>query len=422
MTQELVFADLAVIFPIEEECYVYYKMPKDIPDYKYRIEYIVIDDKKIKLELLQVIDGYHKYKFRGFDKLRNEENNYKISEVGFYNDANKNDSPTFNIAKNITIMFDEENFFFEQENEYAITLMGQCFESIYQFNKENNVFVDLWGKAVGNTALLDEDKRSFFYYAFNCYDTERDIYFEPEDILQLKVSYDRLSYEYRGKDKEEAGNLEPISKNIEEIITPDEYKVAGGDEKRSNKKLYVYNTINKLSEADLSKDVGTTDASVLKQAAKQYDWAVQFGAKEGYPYKSTEAGILWNHQYDINYTCMENLKALHIIYRYEGRKVSTGTNSLLYEETIVVSEPKKTSDREDEIEWNLEKIWKMNNDLSLVGKITETMKLYARPIVPYLFVILIIMLIRNMCKSKLIRTVGKYIGNKIVNVIKKKEN
>ena len=420
VTRELVFADLAVMFPVEDVCYVYYKMPVDMSDYEYRIRDIVVDGQKLELELIQILDGYHKYKFTGFEKIKNEENYYKITEVNFYNRAYENDAPTFNITKNVTIALDEEKFFFEQENEYAITLMGENFESIYQFNKENNLFVDLWGKAVGNTELLDEDERSFFYFAFNCYDTEHDIYFKPDDILQLKVEYERLTYEYQGKEKEEAENLSPNRKHVEQIIKPDERKVAGGDEKRSNKKLYIYNTINKLSEADLSKDVSSTNATVLNQAAKQYDWAVQFGAEEGYPYKNTEAGILWKHQYDINYTEIEDLEAIHIVYRHEGRKVSTGTNSLVYKETITVPELVKLSNKAEEFVWNFERIWQSEN-FSFMEKIVKTVELYTEIIIPFVLVILLIILIRNIRKSRLIKAVGKYIGNKIIKAIEDKE-
>ena len=302
--------------------------------------------------------------------------------------------------------------------------MGQPFESIYQFNKDNNVLVDLWGKAVGDVELLDEDKRSFFYFAFNCYDTERDIYFEPDDILQLDVKYNRFTYEYQGK--EETENINPDSKEVEQRIEPDERKIAGGDEKRSNKKLYIYNTINRLSEADLSKDVSSTNAAVLRQAAKKYDWAVQFGAEEGYPYKNTEAGILWNHQYDINYTEIEDFNAIHIVYRYEGRRVSTGTNSLIYEETIVVSEPtddkrNREEKKKDENNWALVKLLE-DEDLSFLKKNIEIIKLYAKPVLPFVLTILVIMLIRNMCKSKLVRTIGKHLGNKIIKKIEERED
>ena len=116
VTQELVFADLAVMFPVEDTCYVYYKMPIDISDYKYRIKDIVVDGQEVEFELLQITEGYHKYKFTGFEKLRNDENYYRITEVNYYNEVYENDTPTYNIAKNVTIAFDEEKFFFEQEN------------------------------------------------------------------------------------------------------------------------------------------------------------------------------------------------------------------------------------------------------------------------------------------------------------------
>lgn len=256
----------------------------------------------------------------------------------------------------------------------------------------------------------------FFYFAFKCYDTERDIHFIPEDILQLDVEFNRLTYEYQGKKEDEVENLSPTIKKINQTIKGEERAVTGANEDRSNKCLYEYKTINKLSEADLSKNVGKSNALVLNQAAKQYDWAVQFGASEGYPYKSNEAGILWNHQYDINYTKVEDFKSIHIVYRYEGKKVSTGTNSLIQEADTTVSEKIKNPSESDKIDYDLNVIWQ-NDDLNFLEKIMYSYNTMIKPFLPQIVVVLLFISVMKFTKSRYFPLLNKYIEQKVKDKI-----
>ena len=421
-SEELALSDLVVMFPTDTECYLYFAMPVDSQLNAYRVNEITIDGQVYPLALTEVDGYYQKYKLSGFQK--NDSNEYKVTKLTFYNEKRENDTQTYNMSQNIMVLLDEENFIFNQEHEYSITLAGQCFESIYQFNKDNNKLVDLWANVIGNVEALDADKRSFFYFAFKCYDVERDIYFVPDDILKLEVEYDRLSYEYQGKEQESAENIIPTEKTIRDTIKPDEVKVVAADEKKSNKRLYKYNTINKLSEADFSKNVDSSNAAVLKQAAKEYDWAVQFGAKEGYPYKNTEAGILWGRQYDISYTKIKNFNTIHIVYRYEGKKVKTGTNSLIKDDTVDVPEKHRPPTDAEEFITLLITPW-VNPNISLSEKIIQTIQTIIKPILLIAIFIIIIRTILKLRKSSVLQKVGKYakkrIEEKLDEVIDEKE-
>lgn len=416
---DLALSDLVIMFPTQDVCYFYFSMPSDQDLYAYRVKNIAINEAIYDLELVEVDGYYHKYKLEGYSELKTENNLYQITEINYYNEKDSSDNQRYYINQNITTVFDDEKFFFEQEHIYNVTLQGQCFESIYQFNEENNLIVDLWSKVVGDIERLDEDRRSFFYFAFKCYDTEKDIHFLPEDILQLDVEYERLTYEYKGKDSGDAENINPVSKKIVQTIEPETRHIVGSDEKRSNKCEYVYDTINKLSEADLSKNVGKSNAAVLNQAAKQYDWAVQYGAEEGYPHKSNEAGLLVR-EYDINYTQIKDFEAIHIVYRYEGKKVSTGTNSLIKEVTTEVEErnPGKPS-KIQETKYEFRVIWQ-DETIGLVEKVIKSVNELLKPVIPVAIIVAIILIIRRFNRSRFSPLTKKYIEKVIKDKIDEK--
>lgn len=137
--EDLALSDLVVMFPADDDCYVYFCMPDDSENYVYRVNSITINEKEYVLGLLQVDGCYQKYKLSGFEEIKNDSYEYEITEVDFYNEKSENDIQTYNMSQTVTIMLDDEKFLFDQEYKYSITLDGQCFESIYQFNKDNNI-------------------------------------------------------------------------------------------------------------------------------------------------------------------------------------------------------------------------------------------------------------------------------------------
>lgn len=373
---ELALTDIKCAFPDENLTYFYFNMPCDTEQAAYRVDSIVIDGYSYAAKELVVRDYYQKY---AIENLREStEGVYEISKVKFSNLKNPDDTQTMNLARNITMGIGDSGFVFTQEYLYSILLQGQCFESVYQFNKENNVLVDLWAHVIGDLDLLDGDKRSFFYFAFNCYDTERGVHFTPQDILQLDVEFTRMSYQYEGKDAEQAKNIQPVSDVVQDTISPDVVKkVTAADEKRSNERLYVYHRINRLSEADLTKNVSDSNALVLAEAARQYDWAVQFGDQQGYPYKITDVKSLTGHKYDISYTRVKDFKTIHIVYRQNGRTISTKTESLVKDTTEQTVELVRKPTPSEKLEYEKEKI-RQDKSNNVFGKAISYLSLYAQ--------------------------------------------
>lgn len=367
---DLALSDLCAIFPDEEQYYLYFKMPEDTEYSAYRVDTMCVNDWEYTLQRLEVDGSYQKYAVEGWHLA--EDDVYEISEIHFYNEKDPDDKQTYNMSQECIVYINDEQYYFQQEYRYHITLAGTLFESVYQFNKDKNVFQDLWNNAIAKPSGLDEDDRSFFYFAFNCYDVDRNIHFVPDDILRLEVAYNQLTYAYEGKDKDQKENIKPEVKEISEVIEPDEVEVFS-DGKYSNKKIYKYHTINRLDDATLDRNKDAENAKTLEYAARSYDWAVQFGNSSGYPNRNIEAGW-FGKTYDILYTQIEDFKTIHIVYRYGGKVFDLNTNSLIAEVPVTVPEdvdkPTKPEKEEHRIKVILE-----DKDKTLFEKIVEIYRL-----------------------------------------------
>lgn len=365
---ELALSEVSALFPGEEKGYIYFLLPADSEYEKYRIESVVINNTVYQTSLLDIEGRYQKYSIPNFVESSNEE--YLITQMEIMNEDDQEDRHTYKMSEIVTMSMDEETYYLQIDHEYTITLDGQNFESIYQFNKKNNCIVDMWSRVVADMEQLDVDQRSFFYFAFNCYDLNRKIKFVPEDILKLEVEFNRLTYEYQGENKDEANNITPNTKKVTDIIEPDNVKVIAADKKRSNKRLYEYETINRLDEADMSANSNNANAKVLKQAAEKYDWAVQFGSDNGYPYKHNEAGAAFWKEYDIEYTKIEDFRAISIVYRYEGKIITADTNTLIESKTTTVEEAFRNPTDEEKKENDIVDVV-VNPEKSILEKIFD---------------------------------------------------
>lgn len=330
----LALSDLCAIFPDEELYYLYFRIPEDNEYSAYRIDTMRINDWEYSLRLLEIVGSYQKYAIEDWHLA--DDDTYEISEIHFYNEKNSDDKQTYNMSQECIVYINDEQYYFQQEYRYHITLAGTLFESVYQFNKDKNAFQDLWNNVIANPSGLDEDDRSFFYFAFNCYDVDRNIHFVPDDIMQLEVIYNQLTYAYEGKDKNWEKSIKPESKEISEVIKPDNVQVTS-DGKYSNKKIYEYDTINRLDDATLNRNRKAENAKTLEYAARTYDWAIQFGNSAGYPNRKLEAGLI-GKTYDVLYTQIEDFKAIHIVYRYGGKVFDLDTNSLIADAPVSVTE------------------------------------------------------------------------------------
>jgi len=316
-------------------------MPKDTEETEYRIQNIKINDISYTPQLSQIEEYYQKYVLYNFSESL--EGKYEITEISYTNQFDLTDSHTHYQKQVCYMTIKDDIYSFRIEYENRVAIEGKLFECIYQFNKENGTFMNLWYKATGNYEKLDEDKRSFFYFAFNCYDKEREIKFTPEDILQVDVEYDELHYSYTGKEKDKVADIEPkITADINESITPSNETVTAKESKRSNGFYYQYETINRLSEVDFEQNISEDLSGVLQHAANSYDWAISVGNKQGYRYALNNT---WFSR-DYEYTKIREFKTIHITYIFEGVTYSVDTDSLMGNKVTTLPEvvPESKSD------------------------------------------------------------------------------
>lgn len=312
--------------------YLYLNMPKDTEQEAYRVKQMRMNDIVYIPELIEVDGYYQKYVLYNCDI--SPDRKYEITEIEYGNEFDLTDR-YLHYQNQICYMETEEDAFrFRVEYQNQVILQGKLFECIYQFNKENGTFRDLWYKVTDNYEKLDEDKRSFFYFAFNCFDKEREISFTPEDILQVDVEYDELHYAYQGKEKDGIYEIEPEVTHQEEAITPDEVAVTAKESKRSNGFFYRYQTINRLADADLTQNISEERDAVLQMAAETYDWAILFGKKDGYRYAMNDTWF--SHDYE--YTGIEEFRTIRVTYTLEGHTYTVNTDSLIGEKIVTLPE------------------------------------------------------------------------------------
>ena len=127
----------------------------------------------------------------------------------------------------------------------------------------------------------------------------------------------------------------------------------------------------------MTKNVSDSNALVLAEAARQYDWAVQFGSQQGYPYKTTDVKSLTGHKYDISYTRVKDFKTIHIVYRQNGRTISTKTESLVKDTTEQTVELVRKPTHSEKLEYEKEKI-RQDKSKNVFGKAISYLSLYAQ--------------------------------------------
>lgn len=363
--EDILRSDLISMICLDTSLYMYWAMPEDTD---YQVNYIVVNDKKYEngMRVLDTNGNYRKYVFLDFDKA--PDNQYEITEVGFQNPEGK--KIKYEIKINCKMGDDNGQYFFEQEMENNIVLVGMLLESIYQFNNEKGTFRDAWNNFWENIDGKDGDQRSFYYFAFNCFDREIGHYFTPDKITKIVINYTINQYKFKGK-KEDYVKSELTRKEQKiQVVTPETIHVEAKDEHKSNHHPYEYNTIYKLIEADIKADSSSDDNN--KEAANRntlltaqqagFEWVVHFGDTQGYRYSYN----FTDNKGDVDFTKVEDFAAISMSYIYKGESYSAATDTLVDMEVITKREKdhteKLSKQIKDSISFAAESLGKMLAD------------------------------------------------------------
>lgn len=409
---DLLRSELISMIYLDTTLYLYMAMPQETDD---QVNYIIINGHKYEndMRLLNMDNNYRKYAFSDF--LPAPDSRYVISEIGFKNPEGRETCYVTEI--NCQMSAGEEEYFFEQETVNHIVLTGMLLESIYQFENERGLIRDAWNNLWNNTDVKDGDQRSFYYFAFNCFDREIDHYFTPDEITEIVIDYTINQYKFKGaqEDYKEA-ELARTEKKIQ-IITPETIEVNAYRDYNSNNSPYIYNTIYKLSEVELKekaddKNNKMSNANTLftaKQAG--YDWVVHFGDTDGYRYCESYTNNLFSDSCEIDYTLVEDFSAISMKYKYQGKKYSVKTDTLVNMEVLAQREKDRTESlfkqTTDSISFTLESLGTMVSGAisatlgfgeSLLAGIFKDLPLPLKVIVVVLVLVVALYVIQRICQ------------------------
>ncbi len=332
--QDILRSDLVSMICLDNSLYVYLAMPKDTD---YQVNYIIINDKKYEngMRVLDTNGNYRKYAFLNFYEA--SDGQYEITEIGFQNPEGKKIKYTTLI--HCKMGSSDNQFSFEQQSENNIVLVGMLLESIYQFDNEKGSLRDAWNNCWNNIEKKDGDQRSFYYFAFNCFDREIDHYFTPDKITRITIDYTINQYTFLGdKSDYKVANLTKKEQKIQ-TVTPDTIHVESKNEVNSNDHPYEYNTIYKLSDAEIKDYEKSANYNTLFTAQQAgFEWVVHFGDTDGYRYAENFTRSIC----DIDYTKVEDFSAINMTYIYQGEKYSVATDTLVDMEILLKREKDRT--------------------------------------------------------------------------------
>lgn len=335
---DLLRSELISMLYLDSSLYLYIAMPENT---EYDVSYIVINDHKYENNSspLSTDHNYRKYIFSGFEETTDSQ--YTISEIGFKNPVGA--EIHYATKRKCKMGFTDGQYFFEQEAVNNIVLDGMLLESIYQFENERGVIRDAWNNLWNNTTIKDGDQRSFYYFAFNCFDRKINQYFTPDEITEIIIDYTINQYTFKGPQADyKRANLTRTEKQTQ-VITPETIHIEAHDRKNSNDSPYIYNTIYKLSEAEIQESDKTANYNTLFTAQqKGFDWVVHFGDTKGYRYCESYTNSVFSDSCEIDYTKVEEFSTIHITYTYKGQEYSVPTDTLVDMEVLTRRENAKT--------------------------------------------------------------------------------
>lgn len=331
---DILRSELVTMLYLNSSLYLYMAMPEDTD---YQVSYIVIDKQKYEndMRLLDTDNNYRKYVFPNFEE--NPTGEYHITEIGFEHPDGK--KICYSTERTCKMGMRDGQYYFEQDSINSIVLVGMLLESIYQFENEDGTIQDAWHNRWNNLNAKDHDQRSFYYFAFNCYDRQIDEYFTPDKITEIVVDYTINQYTYTGKKSEyHKASLTKSEHNIQ-IITPEVIHVEAHDRWNSNNNPYEYNTIYKVNDAEITDNDKAANYNTLYTAQqKGFEWVVHFGETEGYRF----ADNVTNNKREVDYTKVEDFTTVSMKYKYKGKSYSVQTDTLVNTEVVTRQEADHT--------------------------------------------------------------------------------
>jgi hypothetical protein len=246
--------------------------------------------------------------------------------------------------KKTTSVVNEEHVFgllngqymYDSKKYHSTQLEGELLYDVIDMTTIQEKFKDLVGRSFTyrDVSSLKAKAIKLYYVAFNLFDHQQKKYFIPDDIVEMKVSYQESRYVYQAKKIVNTQDVDPLLDgekfplDKKETIAKEPRKIESGEKSDWNivqnffsYKHYRYDSIYRLNDQIKLKQ---------KQAAN-YTYVVVVGPKQGYRHSQVifKRGAVTDFDYEE--TTLSQIKVYHITYQEHGHRYSVPVQSLVYE-------------------------------------------------------------------------------------------
>jgi len=276
-------------------------------------------------------DGFvHKY----YIPLRFKAGNLKITGYQFVDDSLKKTTRSVKEEHVFGILNDQ--YFYDSKRYFTTEVVGELFYELVDMTTIKDKFNDSLGRLFlyRDIASFKSNAIKLYYVAFNLFDQEKQTYFVPDDMIEMKVRFDEHRYVYQNKVSVSQQSVRPfeegetIMTTKKETIQKEPRKIESGEKSQWNiiqnffsYKLYAYDSIYKI----------TPTLKTQHKEALNYTYALVLGPKVGYRHSERvfERGL--KKSYDIDITTLKNIAIYHITYQQKGHRYAVPVASMVYE-------------------------------------------------------------------------------------------
>jgi hypothetical protein len=246
--------------------------------------------------------------------------------------------------KKTTSVVNEEHVFgllngqymYDSKKYHSTQLEGELLYDVIDMTTIQEKFKDLVGRSFTyrDVSSLKAKAIKLYYVAFNLFDHQQKKYFIPDDIVEMKVSYQESRYVYQAKKIVNTQDVDPLLDgekfplDKKETIAKEPRKIESGEKSDWNivqnffsYKHYRYDSIYRLND----------QIKLRQKQAANYTYVVVVGPKQGYRHSQVifKRGAVTDFDYEE--TTLSQIKVYHITYQEHGHRYSVPVQSLVYE-------------------------------------------------------------------------------------------
>jgi hypothetical protein len=301
-----------------------------LPSGGHRLSEITINGKTYGCQFFDQDGFVHKY----YIPLRFKAGNLKITGYQFVDDSLK--KTTRSVKEEHVFGILDDQYFYDSKRYFTTEVVGELFHELVDMTTIKDKFNDSLGRLFlyRDIASFKSNSIKLYYVAFNLFDQEKQTYFVPDDMIEMKVRFDEHRYVYQSKSKMSSSAIRPyedgetIVTNKKETIQKEPRKIESGEKSQWNLiqnffsyKLYAYDSIYKM----------TSTVKTQHKEAQNFTYALVIGPKMGYRHSERVFERGFKKSYDIDITTLKNIAIYHITYQQKGHRYAVPVASMVYE-------------------------------------------------------------------------------------------